>query len=77
MADAGDVGGTFEAVGQTDTSDLTKRGVGLFRGHGTDRRANAPALGALLEDRRIGLVLHLLPALANQLVNGRHSDVSS
>src|SRR5207302_9650531 len=45
VADARDVGRDFHVVGQTDTRDLPKRGVRLFRGHRADDRADATLLG--------------------------------
>ena len=72
VADAGDVGGDFDPIGQTYPGHFTQRGVRLFRGHRTDRRADTAALRALLQNRSRGFILHLLSAFTNQLVNGRH-----
>ena len=57
MTDAGDIAGALEAVGKTDTGDFTKRGIRLLRGERADRRAYAAALGALLQNGGIGLIL--------------------
>ena len=69
MADAGDVSGTLETVGQADTGDLTKRGIRLFGSQRADCRADAAALRTLLQNRGIGFILDLFPALSDQLVN--------
>ena len=45
VTDTGDVSGDLIAVGETDTGDLTKSGVRLLRGRGTNRGADATLLG--------------------------------
>ena len=45
VADTGDIGGDFVAVGQTHTGDLTQSGVGLLGGRGSDGGADASLLG--------------------------------
>jgi hypothetical protein len=76
MTDAGDVSGTLETVGKADTGNLTECGVRLFGSHGTNSGANAAALRALLQNRGIGLVFDLFPALSDQLVNSGHESFS-
>src|ERR1043165_8951102 len=72
VAFAGDVAHSFDAGGQTDLGDLTKRRVRLLRGRGVDPGADAAALRATLQGR--DLVPHrlVLPGLADELVDCRH-----
>ncbi len=65
VSHAGDVRGTFKTVGQAYTRYFTQSGVRLFRCKNTNRGADTTALGALLEDRGVRLLAHLLTALAN------------
>ena len=77
VADAGDVCRTFFKVGQAHTGNFPKCGIGLFGRHRTDCKAHAALLGALLQDRHVGLVDDLFSALADQLVNSGHARSTS
>jgi hypothetical protein len=85
VANAGDVGGDFVAVGQANTSDLTQCGVGLLGGRSSDSSADASLLGRRqigglglqgvqteLQSGRIGLVGSLFSSFTDQLVKSRH-----
>src|SRR4051812_35534905 len=81
VALARDVGGDLHAVGQAHTGDLAKRRVRLLRGGRVDTRADAAPLRsgeallaalAGLEARGRNLALGLDPALAYELIDGRH-----
>ena len=48
VSDAGDIGRCLDAVGQSDSRDLTKCGVRLLRRRGGNLRANASLLRAVL-----------------------------
>ena len=50
VAFSGDVGRDLDPVGQTDTGNLTKSRVRLFRGGRFDRRADAALLRRVLVD---------------------------
>src|SRR5918992_1338380 len=67
-----DVGSDLDAAGQAHAADLAQGGVRLLRGGGVDARADAAALGRTLEGRRLVLRHLVLPALADQLLNGGH-----
>src|ERR687895_1127045 len=67
-----DVRRDLDAAGQAHTADLAQGGVRLLRGGGVDARADAAALGRTLEGRRLVLRHLVLPALADQLLNGGH-----
>src|SRR5436305_8836890 len=69
---AGDVGGDFLAVGESDAGDLSQGGVGLLRGHCLDLKAHAALLRAGdkvfdLVDLRQGSA-----RLLDELINRRH-----
>jgi len=85
VADTGDIGRNFEAIGQTHTGDLPQSGVGLLGGGSSDGGADASLLGggqigglvlqgvdALLQSRGSGLIGDLLSALSHELVKSRH-----
>src|SRR3954468_12507624 len=72
VPDPGDVRGDLDAAGQPDAGDLAKRGVGLLGRGRVDTRADAAALGASLERRRLVLGHLVLPALADQLLDRGH-----
>src|SRR6478735_4987452 len=72
VADTGDVSGDLDAARQAHAGDLAEGGVRLLRGGRVDARADAASLGRALEGRRLGLRRLVLPALADQLVNGGH-----
>ena len=46
VADAGDVGVDFKAVGEADTGDFSEGGVGFFGGDGEDTDTDPSLLGA-------------------------------
>src|SRR5262249_48650633 len=73
VADARDIGRDLDATGEPDAGHLAQRGVGLLRSGRVDARADAAALRAALERRRLGLADLVLPALADQLLDGGHS----
>ena len=59
--------------GQPDAGDLAQRGVRLLGRGRVDAGADAATLRAALEGRRLGLLDLVLPALADQLLDGGHS----
>src|SRR5205823_14686939 len=72
MADAGDVGRDFGAVGQTNARDLAERGVRLLRRGGVDARTDAALLRARLQRGRLGLVANFVAALTDELTDRWH-----
>src|ERR671913_1083691 len=72
VADTRDVSGDLDAARQAHAGDLAEGGVRLLRGGRVDARADAASLGRALEGRRLGLRRLVLPALADQLVDGGH-----
>src|SRR6187431_1191766 len=72
VADTRDVSGDLDAARQAHAGNLAEGGVRLLRGGRVDARADAASLGRALEGRRLGLRRLVLPALADQLVNGGH-----
>src|SRR4051795_4825908 len=76
VADTGDVGRDLDAGGETDAGHLAQGGVGLLRRRRVDARADAAALGAALQRRRLGLADLVLPTLADQLRDRGHSPYS-
>ena len=81
----GDVGGNLVAIRQADTSDLTKCGVRLLRGGGTNCGADASLLWrrqigsavldgvqTLLQCRSRGLESALFSSFSDQLIKSRH-----
>ena len=69
VADTGDVAGTFDHVRQTNTGDLTQRGIRLLGGLRLHRQADAALLRAILQNGRIRLAGNFLPTLADQLIS--------
>src|SRR4029079_8046849 len=69
VADAGDVGGHFDAVGEPDARHLAERGVGLLRRLGEHANAHAALLRAVLERGALGLADDLLAPGADELTN--------
>jgi hypothetical protein len=76
VAFAADVSGDFFAVGEANAANFTESGVGLLGGAGHDLSADAAALGAGFEGARLGFGRLLGAALANELIDGGHLDVS-
>ena len=74
VALAGDVGGDLHAAGEAHTGDLAQRRVRLLRGVGVHAGAHAAPLGRALQRRRLALGRLRLPALADQLLDGGHSE---
>ena len=85
VADAGDVAGRLDAVGQADPGYLTKSGVGLFGGGCSDGSTYTTLLRRILLDGRTllgvpssqqgggsGFLLNRLSAFADELVKGWH-----
>src|SRR6266511_3471765 len=68
VTDAGDVRGDLDTAGEPHTADLAQCRVGLARRGGVD----APTLGRALQRGRLRLRGLALPALADQLGDGRH-----
>src|SRR6185295_3582014 len=73
VADARDVGGHLDAVGQPHASHLAQRGVRLLRRLGVHADTDAPLLRGPLKGRSFRLVDDLLAPLAHQLMNRRHT----
>ena len=84
VANTGNVSGNFHTIGQTHTGDLTKGGVRLLGGGGTDSSAATALLGGRqigslvllsvqtsLQSGSGGLVADLLTAITNQLIKSR------
>src|SRR5687768_7448748 len=67
------VAGHFHPVGEPDAGDLAERRVRLLRGGRVDASAHPALLGGAFERRRSRLVHDPGPALADQLVQSRHS----
>ena len=72
MAFSADVGNDFEAVGEPDFGDLTKRRVRLFRGAGHHLKADPTALWAIGQCGRLGLFRLGTASFGDKLVNGGH-----
>ena len=64
-------------VRQPDARDLAQRRVRLLRGHRRDARADTALLRGSRERRRLRLRRLGRAALANQLIDGRHSETGS
>jgi len=67
-----DVSGDFHFIGKTNTSNLTKRGIRLFRSAGVNTGTNTTLLWARLKGRRGGPVTDFLATLADELLNCWH-----
>src|SRR5678815_4871648 len=76
VAFATDVRNDLEAVRQAHLGDLAQRRVGLLRRRRVDARADAAALRAALQGRRLRLDGLGLAALADELVDRGHMTVS-
>src|SRR5262249_7765963 len=74
VALARDVDRRLLAVAEPHARDLAQRGVRLLRRHRLHLQAHAALLRAAVEDRRLALVLDLLAALADQLVDRGHGS---
>src|SRR3712207_2599287 len=72
VTDARDVRRDLDAARQAHAGDLAEGGVRLLRGGRVDAGADAAALRRALEGRRLGLRRLVLPALADQLLDGGH-----
>src|SRR5215468_7678965 len=72
VADARDIGGDLDVAGQPNPGDLAKRRVWLLGRVRVDARADTATLRAPLERRGLGLSYLVLPALADQLLDGGH-----
>ena len=68
-----DVGIHLIPVGQTNTSHLPQRGIGLLRGLRKHAKTNTSSLRTLRQVRRTRSGNPRLPALAYQLLNCRHA----
>src|SRR5581483_3349437 len=76
VADARDVGGDLDPVGQAHAGNFAQRRVRLLGRLRVNAGANAALLRALLQGRRGRLVLRPGAAQANELVKCRHSEFS-
>jgi len=72
VANARNVGGDFDAVGQANTGDFTQRRVRLLRRLGVNAGANTTALGRTLKRGAGSLVAGRRAALLDELVKSRH-----
>src|SRR4051812_42542449 len=73
VTDAGDVGRDLDATGQPHAGDLAQRRVRLLGRGGVHPGADATALRGTLQRRGLGLADLVLPALADQLLDRRHT----
>src|SRR4051794_18326443 len=73
MADAGDVGGDLDPVGEPDARDLAERRVRLLRSLREHADANAALLRAHLQRGTLRLRDDLLASLSNELADRGHS----
>src|SRR5690349_12471602 len=73
VADAGDVGGDLDPVGQADAGDLAKRRVRLLRRLREDADTDAALLRTVLQCRALGLPRDLFAPLAHELADRRHN----
>src|SRR6478609_9819327 len=76
VPDTRDVGRDLDARGELDPRDLAQRRVRLLGRRRVDAGADATALRAALEGRRLGLLDLALAALADQLLDGGHEPPS-
>src|SRR5216117_410898 len=76
VADARDVRGHLEAVGEPHPSDLPESRVRLLRRRRVDADTDAALLRARLHRGRLRLLPHRLATPSDQLVNGRHDSPS-
>src|SRR5439155_1415912 len=76
VADARDVGGHLQAVGEAHPRDLPEGGVRLLRRRRVDADADASLLRARLHRGRLRLLPRRLATPSHQLVNGRHGSPS-
>ncbi len=72
MADAWNVGGDFESVGQTNAANLAERGVRFLRSRGVNAGADTTALWAALEGWRFRLPSLVRASLTDQLIDRWH-----
>src|SRR5687767_7523158 len=73
VADAGDVGRDFDAVGQPDARDFAQRRIRFLGRLGEDAYADTALLRAVLQRRALGLADDLLASRADKLTDGRHT----
>src|SRR3954451_2246266 len=73
----GDVCPDLDAVGKANTGDLPEGRVRLLRGRRRDARADAALLRGSRERRGLALGRLVLAPLADQLIDGRHSETGS
>ena len=67
-----DVGNDFEAIGEADLSDLTKRGVRLLGRAGHHLEADPTALWAIGQSGRLGLFRLGAASVGDKLIDGGH-----
>ena len=73
VADAGDVGVDFKAVGEADTGDFSEGGVGFFGSDSEDPHADSSFLRAAGQSRRFGFGFNQCSFAADELIQSRHS----
>src|SRR5215469_3015449 len=73
MADAGNIGGHFNSVGEPHARDFAQRRVRLLGSLRVHACADAALLRARLQRRARRLVARARPAITNQLIKRRHS----
>src|SRR5208282_5560018 len=76
MADARDIGGDLDGIGQTHTRHFAERGVRLLRGLRIYANAHAALFGAAHERGRLGLGQNRFSSHAYKLRKRRHSRSS-
>jgi hypothetical protein len=74
VAFSGDVGRNLNTAAETDTSNLAKSRVGLFRGGCVDTSTHTTALWGALKCWCLALFNFGLSALTDQLLNGGHGN---
>ena len=72
VSDSRNVNSTFHLVYKTNSGNLTKCRVRLLGRSGGNRKTNTSLLRIVFEYRTKRLILYLLSALSDQLVNRRH-----
>jgi hypothetical protein len=76
VADARNIGGDFNAIGQAHASHFPQRRIRLFRSGGVDTGANSTLLRASLQRRTGGLIAWWFSPFSDELVKRRHERSS-
>src|SRR5213594_4216423 len=77
MPFTGDVCRDFKAIRQTNAGDFAQRGVRFLRRRGVHARAHAPLLRVATQVRRLFFLLHVAPAVPDELVDGRQIPLAN